>query len=125
MPAVVAVLLTMPGGKVLAVTAVLLFPCVLLCVLAFQESKPNDSGNDCQGKPDRRCDGDKERVAELREKRICLDPEHDEEHRQEANHADAETESTWVSKVIASRKAVEALRCEHREERRGDEAYDA
>ena len=124
MPAVVAVLLTMPGGKVLAVTAVLLFPCVLLCVLAFQEPKPNDRGNDCQGKPDRRCDGDNERVAELREKRICLDPEHDEEHRQEANHADAETESAWVSKVIASRKAVEALRCEHREERRGDEAYD-
>lgn len=49
MPAVVAVLLTMPGGKVLAVTAVLLFPCVLLCVLAFQESKPNDRGNDWQG----------------------------------------------------------------------------
>lgn len=42
-----------------------------------------------------------------------------------ANHADAETESTWVPKVITSRKAVKSLRCEHREERRGDEAYDA
>ena len=125
MSAVVAALLAMPTDEVLAVTAILLFPCVLLCVLAFQEPKPNDGGNDCQGKPDRRCDGDNERVANLREKRLCLDPEHDEEQRQEADHADAETESTWVPKVIASRKAVKPLRCEHREERRGNEAYDA
>ena len=125
MSAVVAALLAMPNDKVLAVTAVLLFPCVLLCVLAFQEPKPNDRGDDCQDKPDRRCDGDNERVAELREKRICLDPEHDEKQRQGAGHADAETESAWVPEVVAPHKAVKPLRCEHREERRGDEAYDA
>ena len=123
MPAVVTALLALPTDDVLAVAAVLLFPCVLLCVLAFQEPKPNDGGDDCQDKPDRCCNGDNECTAELWEERIRLDPEHDEKHRQETDHADAETESAWVPEAVAPHKAVKPLRCEHREERRGNEAY--
>lgn len=125
MPAVVAALLALPTDEVLAVAAVLLFPCVLLCVLAFQEPKPNDRGDDCQDKPDRCSNGDNERVAELWEERICLDPEHDEKQRQEADHAHAETEPAWVPEVVAPHKAVKPLRCKHRKERWGNEAYDA
>lgn len=125
MPAVVAALLAMPTDEVLAVAAVLLFPCVLLCVLAFKEPKPNDRGDGCQDKPDRCSNGDDEHVAELWEKRICLDPEHNEKQRQGSDHADAETESAWVPEAVALHRAVKTLRCEHREERRGNEAYDA
>lgn len=125
MSAVVAALLAVPTDEVLAVAAVLLLPCVLLCVLAFQEPKPSNRGDNCQDKPDRCCNGDNECTAELREERIRLNPEHDKEYRQETDHADAETESAWVPEVVAPHKAVKPLRCKHRKERRGDEAYGA